>query len=403
MKHVDTLLSQEMPPWIQRKLLLMHAGMIQNSNPQQARNELKRVLELHPNANQQADAVLQLAQLDITNQHPEQALKRLQEITTESLKGWAHEQELRYFTLLIKASEKLHSLDSTSPTPEETMQECLNSALHPETQYALALNLVNRLTKSYRYQEALDLLDDLIQRASSSEQKARILLLSGRTASLLGSFNGLKKALSYFEACANIASPYNDRARILQASILAWINRGDEAAILLQSVLRKPEQLSQTDLALVYSIQADMYSLEGTEEHQIKAIESNENIRNIETLPRSWKIRATLQHAVLCARANRHEDSLKDYLEVLKMRPASGISPHPSEWYILYYAGYGAISEYLRLKQYEQAALQAEAIATWTSGECEPGPRASEFRQWGDYIRQTHYLPHAQSEQHIQN
>ena len=79
--------------------------------------------------------------------------------------------------------------------------------------------------------------------------------------------------------------------------------------------------------------------------------------------------------------------------------PATGADPHAEEWFVLYAAGSGAISEHLQLKNYEEAARLAEQIAAWPHPVGTPrpateaeGPQAKRFAEWAEGIRRTHYL-----------
>lgn len=393
---VDRLLADELPNRSRRAILLMHAGLILQSNPAQARAEIESALLLRPSTEQKAEALLQLAQLDLAENRPAEAAQRLQEAPAELFEVWTDAQALRFYGLKILAAERLHGQDGTAVSPEETTRQCLKMAKSQEVRTSLALNLANRLSTNGRHHEALDLLANLAADLPAGEEKARALLLAGRESAALGSLNGLKKAIAYFQSCAEIPSAYNRRARVLQAAILAWINRIDEALPIISSLLHnKTEPLSSADLALAYSVQADIFSLQGSPESQKKALAANENIRQIKNLPENWQLRATLQHATIAARAGEREQALEDYLKIIAGKPASSPSPHKAEWHVLYYAGSGAICQYLQLQRYEEAALLAEKLAAWPGPGSAPGPRAGQFAQWGANIRKTHFLPHA--------
>lgn len=392
---VDSLLTRELPPKARRAVLLMHAGLILRTNPPQARAEIESALLLHPDENQQAEVPLLLAQIDLAEHDPQTAFDRLQNLPEELKKRWTDGQALRYYGLLLLAGEHLHAKDATAPTPEGLTRECLDKEPRAAVRTILTLNLAERLSDKGKREEALSLLEALAARQPQGTDKARSLLLAGREAAALGSLHGLKKAIAYFRDCAAIPSPYSHRASIVQAAIQAWINQTDQALPLLQSLLKRPQELTPADHALALSVLADIYSMQGTQEGQREALAANERIRQIEGLPQGWKMRATLQHATLAARAGQHGQALADYLEIIGGRPASSPSPHPAEWYVLYYAGAGAIYQYMELQRYEEAATLAETLAAWPGEEgVAPGPRARQFAQWGASIRQTHFLPH---------
>lgn len=389
---VDSLLARELSPKARRAVLFMHASLILQANPPQARAEIESALMLHPDGKQQAEAPLQLAQIDLAENAPQAAFDRLQAIPDEIQEQWTDEQALRFYGLLIRAGEKIYAQDATFPTPEAITRQCMDTAQRPQARTFLALNLAERLSDRG---EALALLESLAASQQQGENKARSLLLAGRQAAALGTLHGLKKAVGHFQACAFIPSPYAHRAKIMQAAILAWINRTDQALPLLDNLLNNSQALAPADKALALSVQADIFSMQGTLQGQQKALAANESIRQIEGLPHNWKLRATLQHATLCARAGQHEQALADYLDIIGTKPASSPSPHPADWHVLYYAGSGAIYQYLELKQYEKAAAMAETLANWPEPGTTPGPRARQFFQWGEIIRQTHFLPQA--------
>lgn len=404
----ESLLQRHWSPDLRRDLLITHAGLILHSNPPQARAEIESAQQLTPLSTEKGsprpgddDSLLLQALLDLQEQ-PALVLENLQAYPAEKLEGWTDEKILLYYSLQLQAADRMTAKGTPPPhSPEDLLRSFLPKAKSKDIRYTLALHLANRLDHQEKHKEAQELLENLARGLTTGEKKARALLLAGREALHLGSLQGYKKAISLFKDCAEIPSPYFHRAQILQAGAMAWINRSEEAEVLLNNLLQKADTLSATDHALALSAQADDFSLLGTPEGHLKAIETNEKIQKIEGLPVAWKRRSALQHAALCSRAGLHEQALADYLDIINTKPASGPSPRKAEWYILYYAGAGAVYQYLKLERFEEAALMAEKLAEWPEAGRPNGPKSTHFAQWGALIRQTHFLPHARSGQKL--
>jgi hypothetical protein len=86
-----------------------------------------------------------------------------------------------------------------------------------------------------------------------------------------------------------------------------------------------------------------------------------------------------------------HDQALADYQEVLSLRPASGKSPTDAEWFVLYSAGSGAVSQLLELNRYAEAADMADQIASWNKEEANLAKRR-QFSDWAKFIRQTYFV-----------
>lgn len=400
---VQQILDLELLPSAKRLLLITHAELILTKNPELARTELKEAQKLIPTPTQMADIDMALAQIDLLSA-PEESLKRLDNYPPETRREWSDARILRLFALRMQASDKIAQKQNTSKEDAlapslSLMRDALSTDLKPAIRLAITATLAEKLSADGKHKEALSLLESLLADLPSGAEKARILLMAAKEASLLGSLPALKKAILLYETAADIDSPYTYRAKARMAAILSWINEGDKAKKILLNILRNKDNMASEDLAHTYTVMADIYAMDGTIEGQQEALLACEKIWNLAGISEQWKMRAHLQHATYCSRFRMHNEALADYLSILATRPASGADPHPEEWFILYSAGAGAVAEHLHLKNYENAAKLSEQIAAWPHPVGYPrphseayGPQAKRFAEWAENIRRTHYL-----------
>lgn len=395
---VDSLLTKELPVKARRALLLTHAGLILKSNPAQARAEIESAALLEPTTAEQVEITLQLAELDVQSA-PADALVRLQACTNEERKSWSTEQALRYHALLIHAAEKLKIGGEDAPSAIDLLTEAVKTTETAEVRDVLTINLAYRLSESDRHVEAMQMLQKLAEAATNGELKARALLLCGRQAEQLSSLENLTRAAEFFKAAAEIKSPYRNKALMLQARVLAWINRGEEAQVILAEVLRD-NTLTITERALALSIQAHEQTLRGTTEGIAAALETNQRIFELSPLPEAWQTRARLQHASLLARSGKRTEAIADYMSLVEGVAQSPTADAPTEeqWFVIYFASSGAIAQLMRGEQFQEAAELADRIAAWpepTGTEFRvigKGKRAEQFANWADNIRKFNYL-----------
>lgn len=429
-EEAQRLLNLDVLPSTRRELLLAHAGMILHTNPSQAQAELQELLEQEPEESQKADALMDLAEINLLRT-PTGAEQNLSESLPEPKESWSDQQELRYHALQVRAQAQAKQAQSeqaqegqTQPGQTRTShaqtatvssgsQEATLSALRhalqgttrPSVRQTLTEHLVAALSAAGKHAEALQYLEELTEGMPSGEEKARLTIQAGREAEKLGSLESLNKAISLYSACSRMETALSARAQILKAALFSRLNRGDEARGLLQNTLKNQATLSAHDLALAYSTLSDSWSMEGSEQGKQLALDACQQIFDIPDLPQEWYTRATLQRASLYARFGHHTKALEDYLHILRQRPASGTNPTRAEWVILYYSAAGAIYQHTQLKQYAEAAQLAETIARWPHEReqqkqtkiCPEGPRAKLFADWAARIRQTHFLPASSS------
>ncbi len=396
---VDRLLTKELPQRVRRAMLLMHAGLILQSNPEQARAEIESAILLGPTKKEQIEITLQLAEIDVQTA-PAETLNQLQQYTAQERKDWESEQALRYYALLLNAYDNLRASGTQTTSAEELLKEAVATTERDDIRYTLTINLAHRLSTAGKHTEALQLLKNLAEQSTTSQQRARALLLCGRQAEQLQSIEQLTQAADFFAAAADIQSPYRNKALMLQARILAWINRGEEAQVILSSLLRQND-LSVAERALALSIQAHEQTLRGTPEGIQEAIATNNRIFELPELPAAWYTRAKLQRAALLARGNKKTEALADYNELIETIAASPTATKPTDeqWFVLYFAATGAISQYMQLEQYQEAAELAERMAAWPEtpkpGQhiIGTGKRAEQFDAWANNIRKFNFMP----------
>ncbi|MBR5895155.1 MAG: hypothetical protein IKZ13_06405 [Akkermansia sp.] len=394
---IDELLTKELPPRARRAILLMHAGLILHKNPAQARAEIESVQLLTPTEQEQTEILLLLAELDLQTA-PANTLNSLQKCPPETRNSWQNEQELRYYSLQLQAADKLRAQGTPAPKAIDILTEALQVSTKEENRIILTFNLAEKLAAHERHDEAATLLVELAEKADTGELKAKALYLAARQAERLSSQEQLNKAVEYYAAAAELNSPYKYRAQILQARLLAWINRGEEAQIITNNLLRN-NQLSATDRAMALSVQAHDLTLQGTDESVKQAIEANRKIFSIGGLPREWIVRARIQKASLHARSGDNRQALENYCKLIDDTPTDEAEIAEADWFILYFAGAGAIAQYIELKEPAAAAELAERIAAWPLPTTDnarvkgPGKRADQFLHWADNIRKHHFLP----------
>ncbi len=398
---VDKMLIKELPTRVRRSLLLMHAGLILHKNPAQARAEIESAILLEPTPEEQAEIGLQLAELSLASS-PDTTLKDLQQIPTTIRKLWTGEQTLRFYSLQIQATEKLLALGADLPEPTDLLRDAIAETREKDTRSILTFNLAYRLSQQNKHREALQLLLGLAEQADNSEQRARALLLAGRQSERLNSYPKLKDAAEYFRAAAELNSPYRHKAMILRARVLAWTNHLPEAMSILNELIRQAP-MSAVDRALALSVQAHVHTLRGTDEALEDALQANAAIFTIADLPEAWMVRARIQQASLHARRGQLEQALHYNKELIDGCKKDENAMDKADWFVLYFAAAGAVSQYAECGRYEEAADLADRIAGWphpnekgtrTIGN---GPRAAQFARWADNIRKVHFLPGSQT------
>lgn len=388
---IRELLQEKYPRHARRELLLTYASLLQKDKPEAALQALLDLEQLDPLPTQRAEILLIRAGITL-NHDPSGTLASLLDVSENELKAWTDTQILRYYRLQLEAVDKLTG--NTGTLGIERVQRILETCKRPVVMVEMLFNLAGRLSACGAYNEALKHLEHLVSIAETTETKAHALLLAAEAAAKIGSHDSFAKSIELFEQCSRLASPYADRANIHRARVLVWINRTEEALHLLFSMLRREDSMDVNDRALVYTALADAYSMTGTEDGNRTALEYSAKMLRIPGLPEAWQVRGKMLHATLCARYGFNEEALSDYLELLAVNPDTVSNFTKARWFVLAYAGSGAIDCCLRLKQPAKAASLAEQLAAWLSRHPSPETAAEQsrlFTNWATDIRRNFY------------
>lgn len=373
-------------------LMLAHARLLPPEQKERALAELKEVLTLSPTDEQSTDVLLTEVGLTIRDD-PDAALARLLSYGREQRAKWTDEQELHYAALVEKAADL--SSEAEGNRAEIFLKRIYKETASLKRKEAIALHLADRHAQQGEHALARDILLDLSRHQTPGEDKAATLLYAGRECERCGTLPSLEHAVRLFADCVRQDSSLSAVASIEQASVLARINRMDEAFVLLSGL--DATNLPADQQASYYSVLADSLSYTTTAEALQHAIETCERIFTIPELPHVWLMRARLQHAALCTRAARDEVALQDYLSVMNDEKHAEGAADPTCRFMYYYAGAGAVYKLLQMEKHEQAADLAEKVSNWASSVSSPETsdiqRAAAFERWARSIRQMHYLP----------
>ncbi len=389
------LMAAPQPASVRCTLLGLRSAFYMPTDAARARQDLEEWLALSPVDNPPADAVMDLAILDMAAA-PQQSLERLQALFARPHAAWDEKRELRLCSLLVEAARRAAPNGCGAQAALDMARRLSRKASRPAVRTRLTLKHASMLSVMRRHRAALDVLLAFIAAHPRDPEAAHALLMAGHEARYIGSFDSLKRALGLYARCGATASPYARRARLHQAAILARINRRPEARALLEAELRHADPLSPEDKALALCGLADAWSLEGTDAGLDEAIAIIGRLLDSGEATDSWLFRLRMQHAILCSRRGLHEEALADYLAELERMPSLSAIPSEADWFCLYFAGGGAVFQYMRLGRYAEAAALADRIATWNAGDADrfgvisPGPLAGKFAEWAASIRQVH-------------
>ncbi|MBR3926332.1 MAG: hypothetical protein IKJ58_06175 [Akkermansia sp.] len=398
---IDTLLAKEaLPEQTRRSLLLTHAGLILHTNPAEAEAELQSAALLSPTEAENVEIMLQRAELELCS-NPESAMSRLNECTPNQHRNWTDEQVLRFYSLQLQAIEKLNAAGGAYQDPISLLKDALANTRRTEVKTVLTVHLAHRLSLAKRHEEALDLLLQLAESTSNKETRARAYLLAARQAEQLKSLEQLTLAVELFAAAAEHNTRYRNHALMLQARVLAWINRGAEARRILSELLRRND-LSSSEQALALSIQAHEQTLRGTPEGLSEALLTNNRIFEVQNLSQAWITRARIQRASILARNGLTDEAIAQYMQLIEsVSAATEAEMNDEKWFVLYFAGAGAVSQYLSQSKHAEAAELADMIAAWPLKPdahrpvIGPGHRAQQFADWADNIRKFNFQSRA--------
>lgn len=415
--------NRHLEPRTKAALLLARATHYADTRPDLARQDLEEALSLPVRAMLKAQCMLDLAALEL-EESPSLAARRLDELEnelkphgilpTESTRhgtfphgylvgdSWTAEQLLRYLSIKESCLRQLYG-----GNPRLAVQMVLE-ATHkiqklthdPSITSALTLFEASLMAEMQQNHEAIGILTALLQHEKNQYFRARAYLMMGRIYSSMETMDSLRKAIGYYEQSAKTDTWYADLATAFQASILVRFGELDKARILLRNLLQNKGYRMRVDVkAYVYSVLADSWALSSRINAPDEAIRACATMLANSDLPTEWRNRLLLQHATLCARYDRHQEALASYLALLDADPVASDHPSRGDWYLLYYAGAGAISSYLEAKEYSKAADIAERVGMWkTTFPEEFKIPSTRFLEWAKLIRRLHSTEREASE-----
>ncbi len=392
---VERIMSAPHPDSVRRSLLSIRSSYFMPRDAQRARRDLEEWIALSPAATPPPDAVMDLAILDMQDS-PQAASGRLHELFTHSHRSCDEEQEMRLCSLMIEAARRTAPQGEGTRATIDMARSLAGKAGRAAVRTRVTLKLASMLSGMRRHREALDVLLGFIEAQPGNAEVPRALLMAGHEARYIGSLDSLRQAMALYARCGATRSPHALRARLHRAAILARINRRPEARTVIEAELAGSESLTPEDKALAHCALADAWSLEGTEDGLDKAVDIISALLDSGAVPEAWLFRIRMQRAILCSRRGLHEAALADYLAELERMPSLASVPTESDWFSLYFAGGGAIFQYLRLQRYAEAAALAERVALWGTPESgrssysARGPLADRFADWAASIRQVH-------------
>lgn len=407
--------SPHLEPRTKAALLLARATYYANTKPEQARNDLEEALALPIRTMIKVQCMLDLAALELKTS-PDLAAKHLEELEQE-LKphnilspdsarhgtfphgylmrdSWTAEQLLRYLVLKEKSIRHQHAEQPrrAAELVLEATRKIQSLTKDPSISSALMLFEASLLAEMQQTQKALSKLRTLLQKEKTAQARSRAYLMMGRIYSAMETMDSLREAISYYEQSAKTDTWYADLATAFQAGILVRFGELDKAQKLLRERLQRNSDRMRPEVkAYLYSVLADSWALSSRVDAPDEAIRACATILADSELPVEWRNRLLLQHATLCARYDRHQEALASYIALLDADPVASDHPSLGDWYLLYYAGAGAISSYLEIKEYSKAAEVAERVGMWkTSFPEEFHMPSTRFLEWAKLIRRLH-------------
>lgn len=395
-EHILSL--PDVPPHTQYQLLSARVAHRLASDPAQAAQDLATLRSMEaPSTAQKLDTELDYA-CYLLHENIDAAIDFLaSESTQSSIKNATEAQLLRYIAIQEKAFQQNTEGDEIqkAAAAEPILRKALTGASSHRVQAILTLRLAHLLSLQGKHSNALKTLHTLVRNSpDNSPYIARATYMAAQESELVGTLRSLKRAEYLYGRCMDTAPELHTKACIHRAAILVRLGQFDKADELLQHMLRQQAPLLRPeDKVLIYAVQANGQALSGNAEGRNKAVEISAAMVNIPNLPRRWRFRALLHHALFCSRAGMHEQSLEAYRKVLEMNPAMGAKPEQAEWLVFYSAGTGEVVQLLHLERFEEAAIAAEKVAGWNPATANP-KRVRQFTNWAKFIRQTRFIPY---------
>lgn len=376
-------------------LLLTRIAFWLDKNPARAQADIDHLKTRQaPNRQLQADLEMDQAYLHLEH-NPATTRDLLNQSNIEKhLTELTEERQLRFFALQEEAIKRLAGKDDgTTATLKaiEVIQQAARKVRSPRVLAVLTLHLASLQSTQGLHVQALHTINTFLRKYPKSDFAERARYMAARESEFIATQESLQRAAAYYATCAERSEELAIEAGIRHAAVLLRLGHHEESEHILVRIMRRHPDMRPEDKSLANAVMANNKALLGTAEGRNEAIEIVGRSLSDTSLPTWWRHRVLLHHATLCARDGRYEAALRDYEEVLSMKPAMGEQPSKADWHILYSAGSGAVMQLLYLKRYSEAADMADHIAEWNKEEAEPAKR-EQFSNWAEYIRQTNFV-----------
>lgn len=386
---------QDISEELHYSLLLTRVAYWLDKDPAKAQADIELLkTQQAPNKQLQADLDMDQAYLHLRH-NPVSTRELLDKSNIESvLTELTEERQLRFFALHEEAIKRLAGTDENSAISKEAIdmiQQAARKVRSPKVLAVLTLHLASLQSAQELHVQALHTINTFLRKYPKSDYAERARYMAARESEFIGTLESLRHAASLYSTCAERSDELAIKAGIRHAAVLLRLGDHEESEHILVRIMRKYPDMRAEDKSLANAVLANNKALLGTAEGRNEAIEIVGRTLNDTSLPDWWRYRVLLHHATLCARDGRYEAALRDYEEVLSMKPAMGETPTKADWHILYSAGSGAIMQLLYLKRYSEAADKADFIAEWNKEKAELSKR-KQFSNWAQYIRQTNFV-----------
>lgn len=349
-----------------------------------------------PAPDQQLQADLEMDQAYLHLQRDPATTRELLHKSTinEHLTELSDERQLRFFALQEEALKRISGTEGGINATQEAIdmiQQAASKVRSHKVVSILTLHLASLQSSLGQHTAALNTINLLLRKYPKSDFADRARYMAARESEFIATQDSLKRAAELYALCASRSEELRIKAAIRHAAVLLRLGNYEESEYILVRLLRQETDMRAEDKVLAHAVLANNKALQGTAEGRAEAIDIVGQSLADTTLPDWWRSRALLHHATLCSRDGRSEDALRDYEEVLSMKPAAGDFPTKADWHILYSAGSGAVMQLLYQKRYAEAADKAEQIANWNAEKADSAKR-KQFSDWAQFIRQTNFV-----------
>lgn len=376
------------------RLVMVRSAYWLKNNPDKARSDIAILqAESGLDKNLKADAEMDYAYLEMQN-NPGIARDILERSSiNQHLVELSSDRQLRFFSLQEEALRRM-SGESGGTVPDEVMELIHGAAgkvREPQVVATLTLHLASLHSAKGEHEAAMRTLQALTRKYPKGDFVPRSLYMSARECEFIATHDSLRRAIELYTSCAEKSEELATKATIRLAAVHLRLGNHVEMEHALTRLWRERPDMRPEDKALANAVMANSKALLGTPEGRLEAIEIASKAINDMELPRWWRFRALLHRATLCARADKNEDALRDYEEVLSMFGEDDKMYSDAEWHILYSAGSGAVLQLLQLKRYPEAAAMADRIGNWNKKHADSA-KHKQFTDWADFIRQTNFV-----------